>query len=569
MAVGTGRIFAINLLANSKPAEDAFKKVGKAAGRLPGPVGIATAAIAASFVAVIAVVGKVTKELFDLGDAFNDSFRTIRVGTGATGEAFAALQDSFRNVAKAVPNDMGDIATAIAEVNTRTGATGVELETLAKQFLTVSRLLGGDVQANVRSVTRLFGDFGVEAKDQGDIMNILFRASQMTGASFETLADQTVQYGASLRNLGFSLPEAIALLASFEKNGTNLETVMSGLRTAQALLAESGKPLSEALADVIRDIQNAATSTEGFSLAIDTFGRKAGPDLFDAIKSGRFGVDELVEAIANGADTIEIATGETDGFRQAWEGFKNYLKITLEPAATEVFRNLTGIVEELRPATDRVVKAFEEDGLQGALAQVAEEWDRIYKDKLQPLFIKLLAFLQETVKPIALQIGEEIGGAIASGIFSAFKSGVSNLFGSKMGERILGGDLSGFELAPAPGLDLSGLVPNFPSMGGQSDFGSVRGGASQAAAIRKLKLSDFDNFKIPGLAAGGLVTSPTLAMVGEAGPELVIPLDRMGGMGGDTYVINVSGAIDPEGTARTILRTLRDAERRTGERLAV
>jgi TP901 family phage tail tape measure protein len=71
---------------------------------------------------------------------------------------------------------------------------------------------------------------------------------------------------------------------------------------------------------------------------------------------------------------------------------------------------------------------------------------------------------------------------------------------------------------------------------------------------------------IPGLATGGVVTSPMFAMIGEAGPEAVIPLDRMGGMGG-SIVINVTGAIDPEGTARTIIRTLRDAERRTGERL--
>jgi TP901 family phage tail tape measure protein len=39
--------------------------------------------------------------------------------------------------------------------------------------------------------------------------------------------------------------------------------------------------------------------------------------------------------------------------------------------------------------------------------------------------------------------------------------------------------------------------------------------------------------------------------------------------GAAPIVINVTGAIDPEGTARTILRTLRDAERRTGERLVV
>jgi hypothetical protein len=30
-----------------------------------------------------------------------------------------------------------------------------------------------------------------------------------------------------------------------------------------------------------------------------------------------------------------------------------------------------------------------------------------------------------------------------------------------------------------------------------------------------------------GLAAGGIVTSPTVALIGEAGPEAVIPLNRM------------------------------------------
>jgi hypothetical protein len=67
-------------------------------------------------------------------------------------------------------------------------------------------------------------------------------------------------------------------------------------------------------------------------------------------------------------------------------------------------------------------------------------------------------------------------------------------------------------------------------------------------------------------AEGGIVTSPMMGVVGEAGPEAIIPLDRLGGMGGDTFVINVSGAIDPEATARQIRRILQDAERRSGVR---
>jgi hypothetical protein len=273
-------------------------------------------------------------------------------------------------------------------------------------------------------------------------------------------------------------------------------------------------------------------------------------------------VDELVEAIANGSDTINAAAGDTDGFREAWEGFKNYLKITLEPAATAVFGHMSELVGELRPAADRVVEAFEKDGLQGALEKVAEEWDKIYAEKIQPLFIKFLEFLNETVKPIALQLGNAIGGAIASGMWSAFKSGVSSLFGAKFGERVLSdlGASGEFSFPTEFTMPFSQGGPlSMPSMGGAVALPG-------APAPRTVTVTYGD---IPFMAAGGIVSGPTLAMIGEAGPEAVIPLDRMGGGMGDSYVINVSGALDAEGTARTILRVLRDAQRRSGDRLTV
>jgi len=48
---------------------------------------------------------------------------------------------------------------------------------------------------------------------------------------------------------------------------------------------------------------------------------------------------------------------------------------------------------------------------------------------------------------------------------------------------------------------------------------------------------------IPYLAEGGIVTGPTLAMIGERGPEAVIPLSgRNSGMGGN-YTININGGL--------------------------
>jgi hypothetical protein len=51
---------------------------------------------------------------------------------------------------------------------------------------------------------------------------------------------------------------------------------------------------------------------------------------------------------------------------------------------------------------------------------------------------------------------------------------------------------------------------------------------------------------IPKMATGGIVTSPTTALIGEAGPEAIIPLDRMGSMGGATVNVTINGSVTSE-----------------------
>lgn len=71
--------------------------------------------------------------------------------------------------------------------------------------------------------------------------------------------------------------------------------------------------------------------------------------------------------------------------------------------------------------------------------------------------------------------------------------------------------------------------------------------------------------QIPMLASGGVVTAPTLAMIGEQGPEAVIPLDRMAGMGTvNHYTLNVS-ALDPRQASDAVVNALRSWERRNGK----
>ena len=71
------------------------------------------------------------------------------------------------------------------------------------------------------------------------------------------------------------------------------------------------------------------------------------------------------------------------------------------------------------------------------------------------------------------------------------------------------------------------------------------------------------------LATGGIVTQPTKALIGEAGPEAVIPLNKLGAMtsgGGNTFVINVTANTRAGGAAagEEIVKALKAYQRQNG-----
>ena len=55
------------------------------------------------------------------------------------------------------------------------------------------------------------------------------------------------------------------------------------------------------------------------------------------------------------------------------------------------------------------------------------------------------------------------------------------------------------------------------------------------------------------LAEGGIVTRPTQALIGEAGAEAVIPLDKMSGFG-TTVNVNVAGSVISEGELQSVIQ---------------
>jgi len=71
---------------------------------------------------------------------------------------------------------------------------------------------------------------------------------------------------------------------------------------------------------------------------------------------------------------------------------------------------------------------------------------------------------------------------------------------------------------------------------------------------------------VPALAEGGIVNKPTLALIGEAGPEAVVPLSKMGASGGNVYNITVNAGMGTNGAqvGRDIVDAIKKYERASG-----
>lgn len=100
-------------------------------------------------------------------------------------------------------------------------------------------------------------------------------------------------------------------------------------------------------------------------------------------------------------------------------------------------------------------------------------------------------------------------------------------------------------------------------------FSMVAGAINNVLTMLGIKSSNSTGGSdwIPGFhlfADGGIVNKPTLGMVGEAGPEAIIPLNQIGSVGNNTIIINanMSSSLDVREVAREVNSYLVDDYKR-------
>lgn len=353
----------------------------------------------------------------------DEAYDNIAVGTGATGDALSKLQESFDNVFAKTPFDAMDISNSLADLNTRFGFTGKVLEDASEKFLRFASVNKTDVSNAVALVSRAMGDAGIPAEEYTSVLDALTTASQASGISIDALTGNITKYGAPMRALGYTTEESIAIFASWEKAGVNTEIAFSGMKKAISNFSAEGKDAKVEFKKTLEEIAKCPDIASATTKAIEVFGTKAGPDLADAIKGGRFEFEEMLKL-------VESSSGQLDASFEATMDPEDKAKVALN--------NLT------------LAGAALGDVIQSALGPVFESLADILKDFTE-WFKNLNLEIRQTivfvggiiaaVGPLLVLIGALAGPiSTALGLFAKFKLA---LFGTAEQAGMMGTMVSG------------------------------------------------------------------------------------------------------------------------------
>jgi hypothetical protein len=94
---------------------------------------------------------------------------------------------------------------------------------------------------------------------------------------------------------------------------------------------------------------------------------------------------------------------------------------------------------------------------------------------------------------------------------------------------------------------------------------SAFGGSVPATFAASMADNLFADGGMPRMASGGIVTRPTIAMIGESGAEAIIPLSQMNSMGGNINItVNAGMGVNGAELGQQIIDEIRKSERRSG-----
>lgn len=520
---------------------------------------------------------KVTAPIVALGAASVVAFKevdnamdTILTKTGAVGESADDMMNTFKEVAGNMPTDMQTVGEAIGELNTQFKMTGEELKGATYQLLEFAQINGTDVTTSAQNAKQAMEAYGMTVEDFDFILDAVTKAAQDTGLGVDQIFDAVVRGAPQIKALGLNFAEAAQLMGKFEQKGLDSSKALSYLSRAQVEWAKEGKTLQQGLADLQKALASSKDETEQLSIASELFGTRGATFMLDAIQRGALDFESLANAAENAGgavvstyestlDPIDKATIAMNNLKLAGADLAGSIQEVLAPilnkvvdylqAFVEWFDNLDPTIKQTIVVVGLVVAAIGPLLLiigQGikmvsslgavfgmltnpiglAIAAIVaviaigvalyKNWDTIaaylkeiwegIAGTVTAIWGSITSFISDSwnaVKDVTVGVWESISGFLAN-IWGGILNTATSVWNGILGviTTVVNGIIKVVNVMIGGLNKISFTIPKWVPLIGGNSFG-------------------FDLKPIPLLAAGGEIKQPGLAVVGEAGAELL------------------------------------------------
>jgi hypothetical protein len=286
-------------------------------------------------------------------------------------------------------------------------------------------------------------------------------------------------------------------------------------------------------------------------------------------------------------DTASSASGATKEVESYSQALKDGLAQALDEAKNALDDAKTAFTDFATSVSDLIKSAFsfgdaqtagEETGagfLEGLRAQVSGVIE--YASKIQAL---LNAGLSKNALAQVLESGAVAGAAIADQLIAGGQTAIdetnalvdsANAAAEKVGMNAASKWYqSGIDTAQQMVDGIQGALDKMtPKLMAKMDAIAAKMKRTVDIDVRVTEtisgiISTITAGGIPKMAEGGIVSRPTLALIGEAGPEAVVPLSKMGSGSGDVN-INVTGGLSTSAEiGQSVVNALRAYSRSAG-----
>tara|TARA_R110002020_G_scaffold40121_2_gene118794 strand:- start:1023 stop:2063 length:1041 start_codon:yes stop_codon:yes gene_type:complete len=298
---------------------------------------------------------------------------------------------------------------------------------------------------------------------------------------------------------------------------------------------------------------------------------KTAMKMFSALK--QFVFDKFGKPVMEKLGEIkEWWTGFKETVIEKWQGIKDFINDSVVTPVKEKWQGIKDFI------SDNVVDPIKEkwgtlkEWFTGLKETVIEKWRGIQIYILKNVIIPTLQKWQ-TVKDFFGGLKDEAILKV-QGIYDFFSTKISNIWDSlpsipelftldfwKNLAVDIGSALGGIGDFLIEGMKagINGIISLINSMFASINFSKT----IDLPGLDPMTVGfDLTSWSIPALAKGGIVNKPTLAMIGEDGPEAVVPLSQRNnpggaGMGGGTYNITVNaGGITDRTDKRALAREI-------------